>query len=353
MLRKILTTVILLTFLITMTACGGGEQQTSADQPAETIVDEPADEDIQEEEEEEEVITDSNFLMPDTSMRPYAVMIDNEGSRSLPQGGIYKAQIIYEILVEGGETRLMPLFWGTDPELIGPVRSSRHYFLDYAMENDAIYVHYGWSPMAQKDISTYKINNINGVGYGGEIYWDLTDDPRNWQDSYTSMEKILEFTNNKAKYRTSSEKTPVFNFDKNFAGLESEKTADKITIKYSGAYTCGYEYDSEKKSYLRFRKGKPQIERSTNEQLEAAGIIIQFNNVYSIKGDTAGRQDVKTVGSGEGYYIAEGKVIDIKWSKKDRFSASQYTDSSGRPLSLKPGRTWVQVVPMSGTVTIE
>ncbi|GAE88175.1 hypothetical protein JCM21531_1600 [Acetivibrio straminisolvens JCM 21531] len=39
----------------------------------------------------------------------------------------------------------MPVFWGQKTELIGPVRSARHYFLDYAMEHDAIYVHIGWS----------------------------------------------------------------------------------------------------------------------------------------------------------------------------------------------------------------
>ena len=60
--------------------------------------------------------------------------------------------MVYEAIAEGGETRLMAMFKGVDVEQIGPVRSSRHYFLDYAMENDAIYVHFGWSPQAQSDI---------------------------------------------------------------------------------------------------------------------------------------------------------------------------------------------------------
>ena len=83
--------------------------------------------------------------------RPIAVMIDNN-TNAWPQDSVNKAYIIYEIIVEGGETRLMALFKGSDADSIGPIRSSRHYFLDYALENDAIYAHLGWSPQAQSDI---------------------------------------------------------------------------------------------------------------------------------------------------------------------------------------------------------
>ena len=84
--------------------------------------------------------------------RPIAVMIDNH-SDAWPQAGLNQTYMVYEIIVEGGETRLMALFKGVDVDKIGPVRSSRHYFLDYVMENDAIYAHYGWSPQAESDVS--------------------------------------------------------------------------------------------------------------------------------------------------------------------------------------------------------
>ena len=72
-------------------------------------------------------------------------MIDNHLD-ALPQAGLNKAYIVYEMIVEGGETRLMALFKDRDLEKIGPIRSSRHYFLDYALENDAIYVHFRLEP---------------------------------------------------------------------------------------------------------------------------------------------------------------------------------------------------------------
>ena len=94
--------------------------------------------------------------------RPIAVMIDNH-SGAWPQAGLQDAYMVYEIVVEGGETILMALFKGTNPEKIGPVRSARHYFIDYAMENDAIYTHFGQSPQAESDIKKYSINDINGI----------------------------------------------------------------------------------------------------------------------------------------------------------------------------------------------
>lgn len=361
MIRKISAAVILAIMALVLVSCGGGANNApaSGDAAENTIVSPvvpsvPEDEEKPEEAAEEPVIeeTNSDFVMPEAGIRPIAVMIDNEGTRVLPQGGLDKAQVVYEILVEHGLTRFMPVFWGTAPEMIGPVRSSRHYFLDYSMENDAIYVHYGWSYIAERDIKTLKINNINGVGYGGEIFWDLTKDKKNWQDSYTSMEKILAFVG-KAKYRTTTEKAPVFNFDKTFAGMAEGEKAEKVSIKYSSVASCSYEYDSAKKAYLRFRNGKAHMERVSGKQLEAVNIIIQYNNSYPIKGDKEGRIDLETTGTGKGYYINQGKVIKIKWSKADRKSATKYVDEAGNPIKLKPGATWVQVVPPSAKVSFE
>ena len=95
----------------------------------------------------------------DGTVRNVAVMINNHPSARPYHSGLNDAHIIYEILVEGGYTRYMALYNNKDTEKIGSVRSSRHYFLDYAMENDALYVHYGWSPQAESDIRTYKVNN--------------------------------------------------------------------------------------------------------------------------------------------------------------------------------------------------
>ena len=125
--------------------------------------------------------------------RSIAVMIDNH-SGAWPQANLNKAYLVYEIIVEGGETRLMAVFKGQDLEKIGPIRSSRHYFLDYALENDAIYVHHGWSPQAQSDIETLGVNNINGIQESSNDFWRVKDkkSPHNMFTSTTSILKIAE-----------------------------------------------------------------------------------------------------------------------------------------------------------------
>lgn len=302
--------------------------------------------------EKESDLAIKDFVVPKEGERPVAVMIDNEGTKSLPQGGMNLAQYIYEIIVEGGESRLMPVFWGQNPSMIGPVRSSRHYFIDYAMENDAIYVHFGWSPMAMSDISKFKINNINGVANSGGIFWDITKDRGNWQDSYTSMEKIKGYVE-KVKYRTTTDKKLLFLYNEKDTDLASNQKAESINMRYSSAYTSGFTYDLDKKLYFRLRKGKPQMERVTGEQLKAKNIVIQKVSSYTIKGDSSGRQEVNTVGSGDGFYITNGKYIKIKWSKDSRSGQTTYKDEKGEKIVLNKGQTWIQIVPVGGKVTIE
>ncbi len=293
----------------------------------------------------------SGFNFPIEGVRPYAVMIDNQGSKCLPQGGLNKAQIIYEVLAEGGITRFMAVFWNTDPTLIGPVRSSRHYFLDYAMENDAIYVHFGWSPQAESDIVSFNVNNINGISNGWDVFWDITSDKGNWQDSYTSMEKLEAFTK-KAGYSTTTPKKLVFSYNVENIDLTQGLHAGQIDIIYNSNYNCGFHYDSVKKEYKRLRMGVPQMERVSGKQLRAKNIIIQTEKNNTISGDAKGRQELGNVGEGSGWFITCGNAIKITWSKASRSEATEYFDENGDSIMLNPGQTWIQIVPPEGIITI-
>ncbi|MEG2310946.1 MAG: DUF3048 domain-containing protein [Clostridia bacterium] len=105
--------------------------------------------------------------------RAIAVMIDNE-KPAWPHSGLQDAYMIYEAIIEGGESRLMALFKNQKTEQIGPIRSSRHYFVHYAMEHNAIYCHLGWSPKAQSTIKNNNVCNINGLY--DEYYWRKVQD---------------------------------------------------------------------------------------------------------------------------------------------------------------------------------
>lgn len=196
----------------------------------------------------EPVIEEKQVEIFNGDTRPIAVMIDNVGD-ARPQAGLNDAYIVYEIIVEGKQTRLMALFKDVNLEKIGPIRSSRHYFLDYAIENDAIYVHFGWSPQAEKDIKSLGVKNINGMAESSKSFWRVRDKsaPHN---AVTSTEEILKIAERK-KYSTTSKKDSVLNYVTDEVELESDITATNITIPYSSSYKVTYKYDEETKRYTR------------------------------------------------------------------------------------------------------
>lgn len=280
--------------------------------------------------------------------RPIAFMIDNHKSAQ-PQAGLNDAYIVYEIIVEGGESRLMALFKGKNLDKIGPIRSSRHYFLDYAMENDAIYVHYGWSPQAQSDISTYKINNINGISESNKTFWRVKDKsaPHN---AVTSTEEILKVAEKK-NYRTTSDAESVLNYVSADVNLDNGDIANKITIPYSASNEVYYTYDSNTRMYTRYSKGKKQQDWVTGEDIKTKNIIITFAKNYTLNdGENKDRQGLENIGSLEGYYITNGKAIKITCNKSSRTAKTIYRDLNGNEIEVNDGNTFIQICPIDANV---
>ncbi|MBQ4159311.1 MAG: DUF3048 domain-containing protein, partial [Clostridia bacterium] len=162
-----------------------------------------------------------------TNERPVAVMIDNDDNNARPQAGLEEAYLIYEMVVEGGATRFMALFRDAETKKIGPVRSSRHYFLDYALENDVIYTHFGYSPKALSDIPALGVKNINGVeGSDSGIFWRDTTYTRDWHSAFTSMEKIKARAEQK-KYALETEHKNAIQYATKYFTPASDKKAEK------------------------------------------------------------------------------------------------------------------------------
>ena len=283
--------------------------------------------------------------------RPIAVMIDNHKA-ALPQDGLNNAYMVYEIIVEGGESRLMALFKGQNLEKIGPVRSSRHYFLDYALENDAIYVHYGWSPQAQYDISNLGVNNINGISESESSFWRVKD-KRAPHNVATSTAKILSIAERKG-YKTTSTKKSVLNYVTDEVELTDGQNAEKITIPYSYSNDVEYTYDATTRRYQRYSKGVKETDWSTGENVTTKNIIITFakNSVLN-DGENKDRQTLSNVGTLNGYYITNGKAIKITCEKTSRSAQTVYKDLDGNEIKVNDGNTYVQICPINAKVTIE
>ena len=283
--------------------------------------------------------------------RPIAVMIDNH-NLAWPQGGLNEAYMVYEIIAEGGETRLMALFKGANVEKIGPVRSARHYFLDYAMENDAIYAHFGESPQAKSDMSKFSIHDIDGIAEDGTTFWRVKDKsaPHN---AATSTEKLLQSAKNK-NYRTTSTKESVLNYVTDEVNLENGQGAISVTIPHSTLQVVKYVYDEENKVYERYARNKSQKDWTSGKPVTTKNIIITFCDNYTLADkENKGRQGLKNIGTFDGYYITNGKAIKIKCIKEDRDEQTRYEDLEGNEIKVNDGNTFVQICPIAAKVMIE
>ena len=283
--------------------------------------------------------------------RPIAVMIDNHID-AMPQAGLLEADIVYEIIVEGGETRLMLILQDKDLDKIGPIRSARHYFLDYALENDAIYVHYGSSPQALEDIEKYSVDNINGIYESSTSFWRVSDKyaPHN---AVTNTENIMKIAERK-EYRTKTNIETVLNYVVEEVNLENGEMAKTVTIPYSEVNTVKYEFDENTKEYVRYSRGKKQVDWNTEKTITTKNIIIEKADNWTLSdGSGKGRQTIENIKTLDGYYITNGKAIPIKCEKTSRTSQTVYRDLEGNEINVNDGKTFIQICPDNAKITFD
>lgn len=279
------------------------------------------------------------------SKRPVAVMINNL-QEALPSSSTKKADIIYECMVEGGITRIMPIFSNYEGlEKIGSVRSARHYYINIANEYDAIYVHYGQSAPAEEVLNKGVINNINGLTYEAGFYRDSSRvAPHN---AYTTSEKILKGIEDfgyQTEYDEAHEK--VLSFNEEEKDLENGETANTIHVNFSNYSKPYFIYNEETKLYDRYEYNAPQIddqEAEDNNVLNFKNVIIQISS-YSCINPKNDLQELVQVGDGKGYYCTNGKAIPITWNKSAANAKTKYYTEDGNELLLNPGKTWISII---------
>ncbi len=286
--------------------------------------------------------------------RPYAVMINNNHD-AWPQCGIQDAYIVYEIIAEGGITRMMALYKDQDTAKIGSIRSARHYFVDYAQENDAIFVHWGGSPQAYNRLSS--VDSIDGIALEGTVFFrDRTLDRDYEHTGFTSMENLKEYAENNG-YTRDTQKDLLLNYsvdEINMAELPGAEEATSIEIEYSYYHTTSYEYDEENKVYKRSMSGTPNVDLETGEQYTAKNIIIYEVRNYTINdGENKGRQELDNIGSGSGYLITGGYVVPITWEKSSHSGQTEYRYTNGEEIVVNDGNTFIQICPRNSEITIE
>ena len=300
-----------------------------------------------------EIVEKVDVVDVKSKTRPFAVVVNNTPVAVKVQEGVTKAYIVYELPTEGSTSRLIAIYKDIDDLTIGTIRSVRHNFIDFAYENDAILVGHGWSHYAEDELKGGKaiINNINGMV--DNTFW--RNNPENLASehtSYTNISKLKDLSKNKG-FNLESNDWMLLKYNVGDVDLSSKENvinATKVTIPY-GNITTVFNYDSNTKLYTKNVNGVDIKDHASGEGITTKNIIVEKITYEMCKDNYY--WDLHTVGSGDGYFITNGKAVPIKWSKGSRKEKTKYTYLDGSEIEVSDGKTYIEVQVTTKTTTIE
>ena len=277
--------------------------------------------------------------------RPTAIMINNL-VKAVPQCGISKADMIYEIIAEGSVTRFMAIFHDlSDVGVIGPVRSVRPYFYRVAQHYGAILSSAGGSDEAIDMIKSAGYDYLNGIAGAGS--WFYRDEWRRSNRGYehslmTTGEKLMNAAE-KFGYDTTMEDTD-YGFNFTAEPMTAGEAAGEITVWfYQNGKKTVMTYDESTGLYTMTQHGNTATDANDDS-------VLMFRNILVLEADShvkdkKGHLEVQMTGTGTGYYARDGRIIPIQWSRESNSSHYVYTDMEGNPISFGVGKTYVAITP--------
>lgn len=278
--------------------------------------------------------------------RPFIVMINNI-SVAQPQVGISQADMIYELMEEGGITRMMGFFTDlASVEKVGSIRSAREYNVSIVHAYDAIFVHAGGSNEALNTIDVTGVNDlcsVRGRYTGGAFYRDTSRQAYGIEHSLFGEGDLLVKSASDLGYSSVHSDGYDGTYGLHFSDTaEDQCTADASSVKltYAGGKTTDFTYHPDGGYYTMSQYG--------NTYADNGETPVEFKNVLIINADTKLQSDglhltIKLTGSGDGYFCCGGRYVPIQWSRDGEYDAFRYTLADGTPLSLGVGKTFVAV----------
>ena len=291
-------------------------------------------------------------VAPTLAKRPVtAIMIENSLD-ARPQSGLQDAGVVYEAIAEAGITRFMALFQDTSPQYIGPVRSLRPYYIDFAAPFQASIVHVGGSPDALSEVQNGSFRNLDQF-YNGSYFTRITsrDAPHNVYTSFGELDQL-----NQSKAYTSSQFTSWPRKADSKLATPTAKTVDLVIS--SDDYHVHYDYDAATNSYTRSEGGAAHLNLvsatdTVGAQLKPKVVIALVMPLSNGELDASGAyySNYADSGSGTAYIFQDGGVTTGTWTKQDTTSQFQFTDAAGHTVKLNAGQTWISLVGDTGQVS--
>ncbi|MEI6229019.1 MAG: DUF3048 domain-containing protein [Candidatus Saccharibacteria bacterium] len=271
------------------------------------------------------------------------IMIENS-PEARPQSGLKNSGVVFEAIAEGGITRFLALYQTEQPQLIGPVRSVRSYYVDWLAAFNASIAHIGGSAAALNEVRNGKYRDIDQF-FNDNTYWRSTDRfaPHN---VYTSFAKI-DALNTSLGYTSST-----FDSFRRIDGKAAQtQNAKSINMSISTSlFNSSYIYDPTNNTYARYQAGAAHLDREGG-QITPSVVIALLVDEQTMMEDGY-RQNIKTIGSGRAVIFQNGTATEGIWSKSSPTSQIKFTDTTGVEILLIRGQTWITAIPNgSGDVT--
>jgi hypothetical protein len=260
--------------------------------------------------------------------------------------GVSDADIIYEMLVEGASTRMLALFQDiSDVELVGSIRSARHYTVQIAFSYDAILTSYGASAPGRDEIRSIGISHVdegrqmlvrNPNRIGGRLALEHTGTTTGalatrWLPEYGF----------RLEHDDGFEHTLTFVDDGTPSGGSD---ATNVEVRFLSSKSSFFNYDADDRVYYLRQYNMDFVDGNDNSRPAFSNLLILKTSVTTISG-SGGLRDTVTTGSGEGYFVSGGKYIEINWSRADKSSQFVYTNKDGSELELSRGTTYIGIIP--------
>lgn len=354
LLKKLLSIMLVVALLFTMVACGKKDTTDVAEKTKKTEKTKAKTETVVEEEEKEEIPENQNLLtgvldLSDEAIgkRPVAVMVNNIMA-AMPQYGVEQADVIFEIPVEGDQTRFMALYadYTTVPDICA-IRSCRYYFPALAKGFDAFYVHWGCDPTIVDYLNGLELERYDGLSNDGGLFGR---DQERLNAGY-SMEHTGYFAGTQfaATVQASGSRlelndkkaSTAFKFNKLDEQVQPEgNTCTNVTVNF-GAQTAGFTYDETSKTYKKTNCGEAQIDGKTGNQLAFTNLFILETEI-SVR-DDVGHKEINIIGGKNytGYYVSNGAVQKITWAKENEGAYLKFYDTDGNEIAVNRGKSYI------------
>jgi hypothetical protein len=287
------------------------------------------------------------------AQRAIAVMIDDH-SAARPQSGFNAASVVWQAPAEGGIPRYMLIFQDTLPTAVGPVRSARQYYIEWAAEWRAMYVHSGGSPQALTTLRAKGqgqwVYNADEFRWGGTYLWRIRERfaPHNVYSDAEHLRKLAD--------RLGADDTPMtaawaFGPD---APLSERPRGGSIATAYL-ANRIGYTYDRKTNTYPRSVTGAaPQIDAADGKRVAPKNVIVMLVRFGRLNDGHPNKKrlEAANVGTGAAWIATNGRTVKGTWKKASITAPTLFFGPDGKPVTLTVGQTFIQVMPLGTKVTI-